>query len=312
MLAHLYAERRYFDLALRHQEIHLQLVRQAGSRSGEDEQTFADRIDRLEVAVQQLRIRVQDRENRFVLRSYALTADPLARARIALELDLAGKALDEVLLKSHSDLYGVEGLRMILELMLTTGRAQEAGELLARPEFRQKPEGLGVYELAGVRQRGQRISYRFPAFDWFSICQSAATGNYDQALGVLERLRNQLEREETSMVQRLRPGYTKMLASEIGLRSAWRIVPPSLFVSLDNERVSDWLVQGRFMTVERADLHVLEGMLLLERGRPTQAGQHFSRSLKFYASARDSALVLPGLPLAQRYLERIRFFAVGP
>ena len=43
--------------------------------------------------VEQTRGVVQDSENRFVVRSQSLAADPLARARLALELGLAGKAL---------------------------------------------------------------------------------------------------------------------------------------------------------------------------------------------------------------------------
>ncbi|OWK39757.1 hypothetical protein [Fimbriiglobus ruber] len=53
-----------------------------------------------------LEAQVQDAENRFIIRTQVLAGDPLARARQAVQLGLAGKALDGVLLSSHPDLYG--------------------------------------------------------------------------------------------------------------------------------------------------------------------------------------------------------------
>src|SRR5262249_4381283 len=122
-LALLYAERQYYDLALKHRRLQLELTRSPGPLPGETPDAHTHRLERLEQAVEQMQGLVQTNENRFTVHSQTLAADPLARARLALELGLAGKAIDDVLLRSHSDLYGTEGLRLLLELLLRTGRA---------------------------------------------------------------------------------------------------------------------------------------------------------------------------------------------
>src|SRR5262249_48287567 len=116
-LALVFAERGYLDLALEHSDAQLRLLPRARPLPGEDPDPRALRRQRLEQEVEELRRQVEDAESRFVVRTDALAADPLARARVALGLGLAGKALD-VLLRSHADLYGAEGLRLLLELLL--------------------------------------------------------------------------------------------------------------------------------------------------------------------------------------------------
>src|SRR4029077_5217739 len=105
-LARLYSEMKYDDLALRHRDAFLALIRKAGRSPREEPGAFAQRIERLEQSVDLLRNRVQDSENRFAVRTQSLKGDPLARARIAVEFGLVGKAIDDVLLRSHQDLYG--------------------------------------------------------------------------------------------------------------------------------------------------------------------------------------------------------------
>ncbi len=147
-LAALFAERGYLDLALRHRVIHLRLIRGAGALPGEDGASFAKRIDRNEQAVEQLRQEVEDAENRYAVHAQSLSGEPLKRANLALGQGLAGKTIDDVLLRSHSDLYGVEGLRLLLDLLLLTGRAQDARALLDRRELRANP-GAGRLHVAG-------------------------------------------------------------------------------------------------------------------------------------------------------------------
>jgi tetratricopeptide (TPR) repeat protein len=308
-LASLYTERRYLDLALRHRRTQLRLTRQAGRLPGEKPVVFADRLGRLERMVEGLQRVVEDSENRFVVRTHSLAADPLARAQVALQLGLAGKALDGVLLRSSPDLYGVVGLRLLLELLLHTGRAQDARDLLDRAELRRHPLGLGPYDLVGGQQGGRRWGYRFLAYDWFDLCQAAAVGNYEAASAALQRLRDRLQREGPTILARLRPALARWLASKWGL---WAVPPAlgprltALLLERAGDQVTAMLSESLFLPAARADLHVVEGMLLLERGLPEQAGTEFRRARALYRRSRASALVLPGRPLTQRYLERLR------
>src|SRR5262249_61026577 len=125
-LALLFAQKQYFDLALRHRSAQLELTRQVGRLPGEDEKAFAGRVERLEQVVEEMRTVVGTSENRFAIYSEGLAANPLARAQLRLNLGLAARAVDDVLLRSHPDLYGVDGLRLLLKLLLHTGRAQAA------------------------------------------------------------------------------------------------------------------------------------------------------------------------------------------
>jgi tetratricopeptide (TPR) repeat protein len=276
-------------------------VRQAGQQPGESRSDFASRVAQLEQAVEEMQKVVQENENRFTIRTESLAGDPLARARLALQLGLAGKALNDVLLRSHPDLYRVEGLRLLLELLLFTGRASEARDLLDRDEMRRNPSGLGYYDLAGSR----RWSYRFLAYDWFDVLQTTATGNYDGAARALERMRNQLEREGNALTARLSPALALRVTSELGVSTEPSTVPLRMYANLEREQVSGWVVQSQFLPVERADLHTLEGMLLLERGQPEQAREHFRRSASLYRDAAETVPALPGKPLTLRYLERL-------
>lgn len=305
-LALLYAERRFFDLALHHRSVQLRLVRDAGRLPREEAAAFAARVELLEQAVEQMRTAVEDAENRFVIHAQPLTADPLARARLAVQLGLAGKALDGVLLHSHADLYGVDGLRLLLELLLATGRVADAAELLDRPEMRRNPDGLGLYDLTGTRPDGRRWAYRFPARDWFDVCRWAAAGHYDRAAAALERLRGRLGGEGEAVMTRLRPELALRLTADVGLGAVPEAVPLRLRAALERERVTGWLLLGQFLPVERADLHALEGILLLESGRPVRADEQFHRALELYRDAPETVPALPGLPLTLRFRERLR------
>src|SRR5262249_15959911 len=129
-LALLFTQRGYLDLALKHRLAQLRLTRAAGPLPGEERPAFEERVDRLQELVDALERDVQDHQNRFVIRSWSVSDNPLARARVALELGLAGKALDDVLLRSHVLLFRVPGARLQIELLLMTGRVEQARQFL--------------------------------------------------------------------------------------------------------------------------------------------------------------------------------------
>jgi tetratricopeptide (TPR) repeat protein len=308
ILARLFQERGYLDLALRHRRAELELARRAGPLPGEDGEAFAGRLEGLEEALREIEATVMTAENRFVVHSDTLAADPLARARLAVSLGLAGKALDEVLLRSHPDLYGIEGLRLLLELLLRTGRAADARDLLDREELQGNPDSLGAYDLPGRSRDGRHWTYRFPACVWFDLCQAAAAGDYNRASGVLQALRERLKQGAGPLRDRLVPALAGRLTAEVGMGAAPEAILYRLFVRLDRDPLVGLLGQSQFIPVERADLHVLEGMLLLERGLPARAGEHFGLALETYRRAADTVAALPGLPLALHYRARVRRF----
>ena len=63
-------------------------------------------------------------------------------------------------------------------MLLTTGRAQEVRDLLDREEMRRNPMNFCDHLIPGGRRAGLTWSYRFPAYDWFDFCESAAAGRY--------------------------------------------------------------------------------------------------------------------------------------
>src|SRR5205823_5811898 len=129
--------------ALIHRTEQLRLTRRAGPLPGEDAEGYADRLGRLQGLFDELEREVQEQENRFLVRTQGLAENPLARARVALELGLAGKALNDVLLKSKGILFGPEGARLQLELLLLMGRVEQVRQYLDDDSLRQKPYVLG-------------------------------------------------------------------------------------------------------------------------------------------------------------------------
>ncbi len=301
-LALLFAERGYLDLALRHRTEQLRLERRAGRLPGEDKEAFASRIEHLAGAVEEMRREVEDGENRFAVATSSLAGEPLKRAYIALQNGLTGKAIDDVLLRSHSDLYGVEGIRLLLELLLTTGRARDARVLLDRRELQENSANLGEFVLPA----GHRWGYRFRAFDWFDLCQSAAAGATDRAVAALDRLRRPMGVGLDADLVRLKRRLPALYAGEVGMGAVPSAFGPRLVARLIREQDRIRLFQDELLLVEQGDLDVVEGMLLLEAGLPGPAGESFRRSLPLYSRAEETALGLPGQVLARRYLERLR------
>jgi hypothetical protein len=300
-LALLFAERGYLDLALRHRTAELRLTRREGRLPGEDNDSFTKRIEHLEAVVEDMRREVEDAQNRFAVATASLSGEPLKRAQIALQNGLAGKAIDDVLLRSHPDLYHVEGLRLLLDLLLLTGRARDARDLLDRRELQAKPAGLGMYALPA----GHRWAYNLGAFDWCDLCQSAAGGATDRAVAALERLRQPMKTGFGQNLNDLRTNFTLLYTREVGLGAVPAALLPRLIVHAFRADVESRLRQNELLLVEQADLDVLEGMLLLEAGLPARAAARFRRSLPLYSQGEKAGVGLPGRELARRYLDRL-------
>jgi len=293
-LAALYGRRGFVDLAYRHAAA----ARRLPGRSGA-----------VEDAVEQAEKLVQDAENRFLVRTVGMTGDPLTRARTAAELGLPQRAVD-ALLASHPDLYGVDGLSLLADLLIQTGQLPEARVLLDRAELRDS-DALGLFTLPGRPAAGAAPwVYRFPARDWYDLCASAAAGRYPEAAAAAERIGAQLEFEE----RQLTPLVMRLLSAQgarfTTLGAAWAgpagvgWLPAVGAAARDGQRVAAVYAQVRFRSVARADLSVLVGVLELERGNPTGAAVRFRAARAVYAAA-DAAPARPGEALARRYLEAL-------
>jgi hypothetical protein len=304
-LAGVFARRQFFDLAHRHATEYLRLVTRAGKAPGESAEAFAERLVRPTELAKTTEALVQDGENRYLIRTTGLAGDPLARAGIAAELGLPQKAID-VLRLSHPDLYGAAGVSLLLDLLLQTGQASEARVLLDRAELRRNPDSLGVFTLPGKAVPGSPPwAYRLPTYDWFDLCQCAAIGRYSGADAAIVRLRNQLEKDERAVAPANTVALARQVASEVGFGVPGATVLARLHWARERDRIAGFLARVRFLSVARADLAVLSGVLELERGNPTGAAERFRFALGLYAETKELAPVLPGEPLAMRYLEAI-------
>jgi hypothetical protein len=297
-LALLFLERNYLDASLEHRQAQLRLARAAGPLAGESAEEHSARLRRLEEGTTELERRVQERQNSFVIQAREIGSDPLAQARKALELGLAQKAL-EVLLGSRALLFGPPGARLQLELLLMLGRAEEARPMLEEEELLQDKGVLGWFALRGAG------GYSFPAYPWLRLCQSAATGDYEEADANLAEVLEVVQAVEQSNLARVRRFLPWALATEVGLRSG-----PYVFRITsgqdDRESFTQLLLGVGFQRAEQADLHTLRGLLALERGDPAAAAGQFRKALTLGLPGVPPEGAFPGRPLAVAYRQRLR------
>lgn len=301
-LANLYAEAGANDLALRHRRAVLRLVRSAGRQPGEPLEQFAERekaeLERF-TAIEKL---VQDGQSRFVIRTDRMGGDPLARAQIASNLGLHGKAI-EVLTSSHADLYGSEGLQLLLDLLLVAGQPADVRSLLRRDEVRRNPNGLGTYRVSG--DGGTRPwSYVLPAFDWYDLCSACALGNYADAEDAANRIQERLEQESVALASPLARALMLQVSSETLLGISTGLSLPQTFAAVERARLSETIDHVRFMAVTRGDLATLIAILNIEQGNAAIASSLLQRAGTIY-DASKSAAIRPGLAVAAEYTRLI-------
>jgi hypothetical protein len=287
-LAELYAQRQFLDVALEHRRAQLALVRRSKPQPGEPADAFAHRLARLEDQVLELETLVGERENAFGLREGSLRDKPLERARLALALGLARKALDDILLKSRVLLFGTGGARLELELLLLLGRAEQVRDLLDDEEMQQNGPTLGLAEIPGIDPSGRFTVERLPAYEWFLCCRAAASGDYDRAAAALKDILDPMHAEVRQNLPFLPRTLPVVLGTDLGTTAS---LPgsgllPHLVGAL-REQTAEKLVQTYRLQAEAADLHVLAAMLDLERGLPAAARRHLEQA---------EALCPPGSP----------------
>lgn len=302
-LARLFLRRNMIDLAYRHAVIASRLLQRVGRFEGESEETFGQRVAETQAMIDAIEGALQDAQNRYLVRTVGLAGDPLGQARIAGELGLTQKAID-ILVASHPDLYGMVGLGLLADLLLQTGQVAECRILLDRNELRRNPNGLGFYNLPRkANPDGTRWTYRLYAYDWLDLCQHAAAGRYQDAAAAVDRLIARFDIEERRIVDALTMGSATLFASEVGLG-----VPPTppiarLMAMKEQVAMTELLNHNKSLSITRADLATLMGVLELERGNLGAATVRFETALSLYRDAVFFTLSRPGEPLATRYYE---------
>ncbi|AMV25654.1 hypothetical protein VT84_14750 [Gemmata sp. SH-PL17] len=295
--------RNMLDSARPHASEALRLVRRAGPGPGEASEAFTERVGRLNALVDQLEAGIQDGENRYLIRTMGLAGDPLARARIALELGLSQKAID-VLRTSHPDLYGGAGLGLLADLLLQSGQAAECRVLLDRAELRRNPDVLGIATLPRAADpNGYNWAYQLPTYDWLDLCQCAAVGRYPGATEAVDRICARLDAEEQSQAQSVATSGAALFVLEIGMGAPPIPVHARLSRARDRARFTEVLVQVKSLSTARADLTTLAGVLELERGATSAALSRFKSAQTLYTPTKSMGLAAPGAPLASRYYE---------
>jgi tetratricopeptide (TPR) repeat protein len=318
-LATLYSERMYLDAALAHGREAVRLTGR-GPQPGEGSVDLRLRLAQEQKRLEELEQVVRDRRNDFAIRSQSLSGNPLARAQLALDMGLPLVALDEILLRSPVQLFGGEGARLELELLLLFGRAEEARVKLEDEEMLASKRKLGDAAVPAPPLPGYFPAYQLPAYEWLRFCQAAALGDHETADRSLGEVLHRFEEEQRDQVRLMRAGLPLSLASEVGLATSPELYVPRLLVRSMHEQVNALLndpallppgkvstgtvsvgpSDAGFRARARADLHTLGGLLALEQGDPAGAAAAFRGA--FAAAGRAP---FAGQQLAGAYQRRL-------
>jgi hypothetical protein len=305
-LAVLYGDRQYLDLALGHRRAQLRLTERAGPAPGEDADSFRARLDSLRKLVDDLDRTVQDRGNQFVVRSAEIAENVpgkvLPQAVLARDLGLARKAL-EILLKSDVLLFGPPGARLQIELLLTTGRAEEARQYL---------DVEGMRETSGEKQG--YFFYRVPPYEWLLACQSASAGDYREARASLRTACTRMRVEASATSGVASTSLPLAVAAEAGLRPLrqhllFRMVARRSVGKLalwDREALAQLLAHSHSLRAELANLHVVLALLALEQGHPDDSLKDLDAAFAACGPGLHPDGTFAGRSLAHAYRERLR------
>jgi hypothetical protein len=249
-LHQLYHKLGYLDLALKHLQTYLRLVREAGASRGEDYAKYQERA-------KQLAQELQQRESNVTIG--AEDSPPRERAIQAFQRGLAGKALD-VLLGSDISAFGNEGMDLELELLLGVGRANDVYKWLT-PEYER---ALGPLE-----------------YHWFRVRALAAIGDYTRAEEECDEAARAIVRAPEGMEPvSLREKAAFWIAKHVMTGSLHEGASfGTLFSRIDREMLHKPIEDTIQLLRQQADLSVLHGLLALEEGEIGEAESAFRAAL---------------------------------
>jgi hypothetical protein len=182
LLSALYGQGNHQDLQWKHMSEYLRIMRTAGPAPGETDEQFEERIKKIEKRVSDVEKQVKDNQNLYEVR--AEKKPPVEKAKIALQLGLGEKALQELRDTSAVELMK-DGLRLELDLFLSMGRVEELRELLIpsdpkETELRESMPG----NLNGMLGPG--------SFETYLAMIAAAEGDYQEADSYLKEVGEKL------------------------------------------------------------------------------------------------------------------------
>ncbi len=187
LLAQLYSQGGpFFELQVRHEQAYLKLSKELKRLVGPippDKQGEA--IERLEKSVKARQTDLDDRQNKYELKSANKKA--LLKAQYALREGLAATAIDVLLAAPVEELedkqpggVGRPGVTMLLSLLLATGRLPEVAQALLPTA-----ENEDTFNRAAF---GVHPTLQLPAYEWFMVQYAAGIGDYEQVDKSLQEL----------------------------------------------------------------------------------------------------------------------------
>lgn len=305
-LATLYQARGFLDVALDHRRSALRLARRGGPLRGEDPAVYDQRMEQWQRAVRELERMVNDRKNEFTLQTRDLGSEPFRKAEIALNKGLARVALDDILMTSSILLLRGEGICLQERLQLMLGRIESVRLQLHDPDWKANKAKLGSVTLFAPGDSTEP-TYRFSGYEWLLLCQAAADGDFEQAGAALQDLVEGLGgKRAAGDIRKYQKSLPLLVASELGWSSQ-----PRLWLMIrrtNQERLlqTEALKLYYHAVMQQVDLHVLAGMLALERGRPQDAEKSYLTARMLGRLISDDRRSRAGLLLAETYLRILK------
>jgi tetratricopeptide (TPR) repeat protein len=305
-LAYLYGDRNQLDRALAHRREEVRLTRRAGPRPGENAETFAYRLQKLDQDTDKLEGEVQNRRANYAANSRVLQGERVRQAELALRMGLGQLAIEEILLPSPADLLGAKGIKLELELLLESGRIDEVRASLRNDAVMAGKDVLPYHDMPAPRSRQGTalypVPYHWPAYEWLRVLQSAAKGDYALATADLRTIRAGL-RAGHERVKRQQAGFERFdrALSPLLLSGPLPFLPAFAAGALGNSLPQRGALRTGepLLRAQQADLLVLEGLLAVEQGNPDAARSAFVEAQKL-------SNAFAGGPIASGYLRKLR------
>ncbi|HEY7330360.1 MAG TPA: hypothetical protein VH592_22160 [Gemmataceae bacterium] len=265
-LSYLYGAANALDQSLEHRQAEARLSRQAGPRPGESAAEFTYRIELMDNDHAKLVKLVQNKTKEYDSVFHSLQGDCVAQARMALQLGLARRAVEEILLSSPADLLGAPGIRLELTLLLSLGRVHEVRSILNDEQVRASKHGLGLSE------------YNWPAYEWLHVLQTAAVGDYGQCREELRAIRVVKHAEHDRLRQQASVFERRNLELLPSLLAASPPFLPAFTIVLLGRVLEERMLLERTVRAQQGVLCLLEGLLALEQGEVDAARAAFTEA----------------------------------
>jgi hypothetical protein len=310
----LYGRRNYLDQALEHQVEQIRIARKLGPRPGELADAYDYRMRFLETDNEKLTRIVQDGQAKYAGASPSLQGDRMALTNLALKLGLGRQALDDILAKTSRQVLGTQGIKLELEMKLQLGRvADDVRTILADREVRAIKETLGQSSLVPPKDKDGRsiypLPYRWSAYEWLRLLQSAAIGDYGQAREDLHAIRAELTFARKAIQEQLDKFGNRLQTFIPGFLSGPSPMLPAMTAlelqrALNEKQLIE--ISALVLRAQQADLCVVEGLLALEQGDTDAARTVFTEARELGSQESAAAIPFAGAPIAAFYLSKLK------